>query len=142
MLSPLLNKSKPPLHPSVQPTSTSPRAVSEHVRASKRGFRASSSSQGSSARRLEGAILHLPVAQLQSPRAQQDESSEKRRAAFVVLALPRDSSISSGTYHFIRVLRSADLDPEQLLPILILIQSEDQLSTRFKRQAQAWMGTL
>lgn len=51
----------------------------------------------------------------------------------MVLVLPGDEEVSTGTYHFVRAMRSADLNPEELLPIVILASSDEQIPVRFKR---------
>ncbi|EGD74016.1 serine/threonine protein kinase [Salpingoeca rosetta] len=65
-----------------------------------------------------------------APGHSEDERLEQRKPAFVVLALPPGEPAGSGVYHFIRVLRSATLSPDALLPIVVLVAEQWQLSQR------------
>ena len=61
------------------------------------------------------------------------EGEEQRLRAFVVLSIPEGESLGSGVYHFVRVLRSSALDPEQLLPVVLLVKNKEQITPRLTK---------
>lgn len=60
------------------------------------------------------------------------ENSELRKKKFVVLALPIGEAVCSGVYHFIRVMRSASLNPDSLQPIVIVVADSSQVDSKLR----------
>ena len=81
---------------------------------------------------LVPTVLHSAESNA-APGHAENERLEKRKPAFVVLALPPKETAGSGVYHFIRVLRSASLNPDSLQPIVVLVGEEWQVDERLRR---------
>eukprot|EP00049_Salpingoeca_infusionum_P027648 m.33582 g.33582 ORF g.33582 m.33582 type:complete len:1447 (-) comp9643_c0_seq1:572-4912(-) len=58
--------------------------------------------------------------------------NRSRPQQFVTIAVP-EGELGSGMYHFIRTLRSALLDPDRLVPIVIVINPQDTMSDRLQK---------